>query len=203
MLICTGMDSFYSNKNRYLLSGLKKGNAEAFEIIYKTFHPKLVAFTFRYLKVHEDAEGLVQDVFVELWKNHSKINVNLSISSYLFTITKNKIVDYFRKKKRQNLFNDYLVNFIKNPVIQVNDSEHKESSKQINQVIKNLPEKRKTVYLLNKKFGLNRKEIAEFMNVSENTVKNHLLEAIRTLKRTLYKENVLFFFLITLFFHFN
>lgn len=198
-----GMDSFYSYKNRYLLSGLKKGNAEAFEIIYKTFHPKLVAFAFRYMKVLEDAEGMVQDVFVELWQNHSKINVNLSISSYLFTITKNKIIDYFRKKKRQNLFNDYLVNFIKNPIVQVDEPEYIERSKQINQVIKTLPEKRKIVYLLSKKFGLNRKEIAEFMDVSENTVKNHLLEAIKTLKRALYKENVFFFFFITLFFPFN
>ncbi len=185
------MDFFYSNRNRYLLQNLKKGDIGSFETIYKMFQPKLFAFSYRYLKVYEDAEGLVQEVFIEIWKNRHKINVNLSISSYLFTITKNKIVDHFRRQRRQDLFINYLHNYVNSSFNPIENTEQKESSRNINKVIKNMPEKRKIVFMLNRKFGLNRKEIADFMDISENTVKNHLLEAVKYLKQVLHKENVL------------
>lgn len=183
-----------------MLCSLKKGNIESFEIIFKMYQPKLIAFSYRYLKVYEDAEGVVQEVFVELWKNRNKINENLSISSYLFSITKNKIIDYFRKKKRQNLFENYLHHYLKNSIVETKESDNKENFRNLNKIVKNLPEKRRIVFLLSKKFGLSRKEIADFMEVSENTVKNHLLEAMKTIKNLLRKENVFILFLCSSFF---
>ena len=181
------MDSFPHNKNRLLLSALKKGNIESFENLYKNYKPRIFTFSLRYLKVIEDAEELTQEVFIELWKNRKKIDINLSLSSFLFTIAKNKIIDHFRKQKRENLYNNYLQHYID---FSIDNTANNFVDKQMVNAIKKLPEKRKIVFLLSKKFGLSRKEIADFLEVSENTVKNQLQEAIKYLRHILSRETV-------------
>ncbi len=195
------MDPFPPNKNRLLLSSLKKGNIESFESLYKNYQPKILAFSFRYLKVIEDAEGITQEVFIELWKNREKIDVNLSLSSFLFTIAKNKIIDHFRKQKRETLFNNYLQHYVDfTSSINIDNTGNNVTDKQIVTAIKNLPKKRKIVFLLRKKFGLSRKETADFLGISENTVKNQLQEAIKYLRQVLRRETVLTIFLFINFF---
>ena len=181
------MDSFSSSRNRLLLSALKKGNIESFKSLYKTYQPKIFAFSLRYLKVIEDAEGITQEVFIELWKNRKKINVNLSLSSFLFTIAKNKIIDHFRKQQKQTLFNNYLQHYVEfTNTLYIDNAENNATSEQVESAIKKLPKKRKIVLLLSKKFGLSRREIADFMGISENTVKNQLLEALKYLRQVLH-----------------
>jgi len=190
--IFCSMDSFSSNRNKLLLSELKHGNEESFKSLYETYQPKIFAFSLRYLKVYEDAEGITQEVFFELWKNRKKINVNLSLSSFLFTIAKNKIIDHFRKLKKQTLFNNYLqYNFNFSNADNLENAGDSVANKQLGAAIKNLPEKRKMVFLLSKKFGLSRKEIADFLGVSESTVKNQLQEAIKYLRQVLPQKSIL------------
>ncbi len=195
------MDSFSSNKNRWLLSELKKGNTESFKSLYKTYQPKLFAFSLRYLKVKEDAEGITQEVFFELWKNRKKINESLSLSSFLFTITRNKIIDHFRKQQRQTLYHNYLQHYLEltNTVIS-EEAKNNVTDRQVGYAIKKLPEKRKIVFLLRKKFGLSRKEVAEFMGISENTVKNQLQEALKFLRQVLHRESALSLLFFIIFF---
>ena len=188
------MGSFSSNRKSLLLSSLKKGDLESFRSLYKTYQPKIFAFLLRYLKVYEDAEDITQEVFIELWKNRRKINVNLSLSSFLFTIAKNKIIDHFRKQQRQTLFNNYFQHYLEftNTLNEENEG-NDVTSRKVESVIKKLPEKRKIVLLLSKKFGLNRREIADFLGISENTVKNQLQEALKFLRQVLRQETVLIF----------
>jgi RNA polymerase sigma-70 factor (family 1) len=195
------MDPFSHNKNWLLLSSLKKGNIGSFESLYKSYQPKIFAFSLRYLKVVEDAEGITQEVFIELWKNREKIDVNLSLSSFLFTIAKNKIIDHFRKQKKETLFNNYLQHYVDfTGSINIDNTGNNVIDKQILTAIKKLPPKRKIVFLLSKKFGLSRKETADFLGISENTVKNQLQEAIKYLRHLLRRETVLIIFFLLKFF---
>lgn len=186
------MAPYSSNRTKLLLSELKHGSEESFKSLYKSYQPRIFAFSLRYLKVNEDAEGLTQEVFFELWKNRKKININLSLSSFLFTIARNKIIDHFRKKKKQTLFNNYLQhNFNLSNAGDLENAGNIVGNKQLGAAIKNLPEKRKIVFLLSKKFGLSRKEIADFLGISENTVKNQLQEAIKYLRQILPQGSVM------------
>lgn len=181
------MDTLSSNRKRLLRSALKKkDDIDAFERLYNNYQPRIYSFSLRYLKVTEDAEGITQEVFIELWNNRKKIDVNLSLSSFLFTIAKNKIIDHFRKQQKQILFAKYLQSYIELSKIEPEaDADPRFSVKQVGRAIKKLSEKRKIVFLLSKKFGLSRKEIADFMGVSENTVKNHLQEAVKNIREAL------------------
>jgi len=188
------MDSFSSNRKSLLLSAIKKGDIESFRSLYKTYQPKIFAFSLRYLKVTEAAEDLTQEVFIQLWENRQKININFSLSSFLFTIAKNKIIDHFRKQQRQTLFNNYIQHYLEFPNTLKEENEGDNvASIQVESVINKLPEKRKIVFLLSKKFGLNRREIADFLGISENTVKNQLQEALKFLRHVLHQETVLTF----------
>lgn len=188
------MDSFSSNRKSLLLSAIKKGDIESFRSLYKTYQPKIFAFSLRYLKVTEAAEDLTQEVFIQLWENRQKININFSLSSFLFTIAKNKIIDHFRKQQRQTLFNNYIQHYLEFPNTLKEENEgNNVTSIQVESVINKLPEKRKIVFLLSKKFGLNRREIADFLGISENTVKNQLQEALKFLRHVLHQETVLTF----------
>ena len=195
------MDSFSSNRKSLLLSAIKKGDIESFRSLYKTYQPKIFAFSLRYLKVTEAAEDLTQEVFIQLWENRQKININFSLSSFLFTIAKNKIIDHFRKQQRQTLFNNYIQHYLEFPNTLKEENEgNNVASIQVESVINKLPEKRKIVFLLSKKFGLNRREIADFLGISEHTVKNQLQEALKFLRHVLHQETVLTFLFFISFF---
>lgn len=191
------MDIYELRTDRQLIINLKEGNINSFEKIFNLFSPRLFSFVLRYIKSKEDTEEIVQEVFIQLWENRSKINEDLSFKSYLFTITRNKITDYFRKKKIEDLYRDYVKNFT--DIISENiykDLFNKDYDAVLADGIQQLPEKRKVIFIMSKKFGMSRQEIADFFNISENTVKNQLQEAMDFL-RQLVKKEVLF---ITIFF---
>jgi RNA polymerase sigma-70 factor (ECF subfamily) len=176
----------------HTLTKLKDGDWVSFEEIFNIFYPQLLAFVFRYLKSKEDSEEIVQEVFIQIWENRAILNEKLSFKSYLFTITKNRIIDYFRKKKIEVLSKNYIQNFTE----LVHENTYKEILARdfdaaLSNAIDKLPEKRKVIFILSKKFGMSRSEIAKFFNISENTVKNQLQEAMNFLKDFIKKEIIL------------
>jgi RNA polymerase sigma-70 factor (ECF subfamily) len=190
------MNTLNLELREHTLSKLKKGDMSSFEEVFALFQPKLLTFVFRYTKSKEDSEEIVQEIFIQIWENRSTLNEKLSFKSYLFTIAKNKIIDHFRKKKIETLSRNYISNFTE----LIHDSTYKEIlNKDYDEVIANaiemLPDKRKVIFILSKKFGMSRNEIASFYNISENTVKNQLQEAINFLREILRKE-VFFLFAI-------
>jgi RNA polymerase sigma-70 factor (ECF subfamily) len=172
-----------------ILTRLKEGDLIAFKELFVKFQPKLYAFVFRYLKGKEDSEEIVQEVFIQVWENRSNINENLSFKSFLFTITKNKITDYFRKKKTEILYRNYVLNYLE--VLHDNTNKeliYKDYTALLADTIDQLPEKRKIIFIMSKKLGMSRNEIAQFLNISENTVKNQLQEAMKFLRNIFDKE---------------
>ena len=83
-----------------LIKNLRKGNVEAFNLVYKKYAQKLYAFSLKYLKSVEETEELVQSVFLKVWENQQ----NLKTKSDLFTIVYNEICNLFRRKKYQQEF---------------------------------------------------------------------------------------------------
>jgi RNA polymerase sigma-70 factor (family 1) len=181
------------------LTRLKKGDLDAFKELFTTFQPKLYAFVFRYLKNRGDSEEIVQDVFVQIWENRVNINEQLSFKSYLFTITRNRIIDYIRKKKLDALYRNYIFNYV--DIIQENTNKellYKEFNKALTDIINQLPEKRRIIFILSRKLKMSRSEIAQFLNISENTVKNQLQEATKFLRDFVDKEILLVIILLDL-----
>ncbi|NJK98204.1 MAG: hypothetical protein HC905_27775 [Bacteroidales bacterium] len=85
-----------------LIGDLRFGREEAYNQIFKNYFPRLCQFATTYLLDEAVAKNLIQDVFLKLWENRQELRENVSIMSYLLTITKNKCLDYIRHQKIEN-----------------------------------------------------------------------------------------------------
>ena len=87
-----------------LLKNLIKGDAYSFDEIFNKYNKKVYAFSLRNLKNKEDAEGVVQEVFINLWKDRAKLKELENLEAWIFTVCFNTIRKHFRKLMRVILF---------------------------------------------------------------------------------------------------
>jgi RNA polymerase sigma-70 factor (ECF subfamily) len=149
------------------------------------------------LKSSEEAENITQDVFFNLWVNREKIERESSVKYYIFTIAYNSAISIIRRKLKDAHFLDYLKSLQdlnQEPVnLQV---EYNDLVERLNEIINNLPVRQREVYLLHKEEGLKYSEIAERLNISVNTIENHMSRALKTIREKIGNSS----FLATLFF---
>lgn len=165
---------------------IKSDNMFAFDLLYKKYSKRLYKFAFSILKSAEESENIVQDVFLNLWINRNKIEKNSSIKYYVFTIAYNSAISIIRKKARESKFIDYLKTLPQFDQGSVNlEIEYNELTNKLDQIVRNLPSRQKEVYLLHKVEGLKYKEISERLNISVNTIENHMSCALKTIRKKL------------------
>jgi len=145
-----------------LVERLQKGDVEAFDLIYEKYSGKLYAFGLKYLKSTEEAEELVQSVFLKLWENYKILKKELSFKSYLFTIAYNDICKLFRKRNyRQKFIDDTLYENSQFSSEIEEGIDYHSVLEQVELIVNKLPEKQKTIFLKSRKEGKSTKEIAE------------------------------------------
>ncbi|ANH81841.1 hypothetical protein A8C56_13405 [Niabella ginsenosidivorans] len=152
-----------------------------FNELFREYESKLYAFSVKMLKSDALAKDIIQEVFLKLWTIRNQIPEINNISSFLYRITENKILDYLRaaasdQKKKDALWKRTDPVYSADPR---NDLEAKEFHQVIHQAIQHLSPQRRSVYLMSKVDGLQRNQIAALMNVSPHTVKNQLAKAVQ------------------------
>ncbi len=184
-----------------LVERLQKGDVEAFDLIYEKYSGKLYAFGLKYLKSTEEAEELVQSVFLKLWENYKILKKELSFKSYLFTIAYNDICKLFRKRNyRQKFIDDTLYENSQFSSEIEEGIDYHSVLEQVEQIVNKLPEKQKTIFLKSRKEGKSTKEIAEEVGLSPGTVDNYISESLKFIRSRLRNENVFVLLLFSLFF---
>lgn len=164
-----------------LVAALKDGNDWALEALFESHHVKVFNFCYSYLGSKEEAEEMVQDVFVRVWTYRSQIKSELSINGLIFKIAKNLTLNKIRDNARHNneISLDNLTsgtNYTEQTVLL------KELEQELMKVIDTLPPRRKEVFILSRFKGLSNKEISEQMNISVNTVEGQIRKAIKHLQ---------------------
>ncbi|WP_372935745.1 RNA polymerase sigma factor [Mariniphaga sediminis] len=170
--------------NTDLLKLLKKGNIRAFDAIYEKYSKRLYVFVFRYIKQKTDAEEIVQEVFLKIWESREKIDLYSSFDSFLFTIAYNNTISLLRKRVNEKKYLEHLKH-----KQQVSDNEgiiaemhFKEIEKRVKSLLEQLTPRQKEIFYLSREEGLTHEEIAKKLNISANTVKNHLVATLAFLK---------------------
>jgi RNA polymerase sigma-70 factor (family 1) len=174
-----------------LISMLQKGDIGAFDLIYEKYSGRLYAFSFKYLKSVEEAEELVQSVFLKVWENHKLLRQESSFKSFLFTIAYNEICNLFRRKAYLRRYMDEKK--IEN-LIESNDTaeqiEYQSLLQQIETIIAKLPEKQRIIFQKSRKEGKSSREIAEELDLSTGTIDNYISESICTIRKGLNETNL-------------
>jgi RNA polymerase sigma-70 factor (ECF subfamily) len=175
------------NQDSFYLEKLKNDSHQAFGWLYDTYAGMLYGFVLVHTKSTFIAEEVVQDIFIKIWTKRHSLDTKGSFKSLLFTMAKNQIVDVFRQQLNRSEFADF-VDYCEeqqsyNPVEA--DVYFEEFYEKLNQAKRILPEKQRLVFELSREKGLDTKVIAEKLGLSEQTIKNQLTSALKTLRERL------------------
>jgi RNA polymerase sigma-70 factor (ECF subfamily) len=178
---------------------LKQGDAKAFDSLFNKYSQRLYNFSFKYLKSAEEAEEVVQEVFLYIWEKKDGIKPDQSFNAYIFTIAYNIIRKYFIKKSRENAFKDeQLYIFLQEENNLDQQIDYKFLLEKVESIIDSLPNRRKEIFIKRKYEGLAIKQIADELGISPNTVENQLAAAQKQIQNELQKEKLagLLFFML-------
>ena len=173
-----------------LVQLLQKGNVVAFDSLFEVYSQKLFGFAFKYFKNEVEAEELVQEVFVLVWEHRQSLKSELSFKSYLFTIALNHIRKYFNKKAVSLRYLESLQHETELTDSENNHEDYESMLCEINQLIEQMPPRRREIFIKSKLDGKSSKEVAAELNISAGTVDNQVSEALRYIRSRLSKENI-------------
>ena len=174
-----------------LISKLCHDDVKAFDKLYDIYSNKLYRFAFSLLKNNEDSEGIVQETFLRIWTNRKGLDPSKSFKSYIFAICYNLIIDKLRKGLKEKEFLNNLGKYFNVGTVSVeNEVDYNIIKSQIDELVEELPKKRKVIYKLSREKGLSHKEISEHLNISVKTVENQINLALRFLKERLDYKNI-------------
>jgi len=178
-----------------LINRIKEGDEAAFRIVFDLYSVKLYAFSYRFLKEKEPCQEVVQEAFLNLWINRAKLDDQYPIAPYLYTITRRLTLNVLRHVATSQ----YAMNKMWLNVKKVSNETEEEVfledlSRFTEQVLSGMPKQQQLIFRMSRHQELSYDEIAEELNISRNTVKNHLVAALKTLRTQFYKAfSVLFF----------
>ncbi|MGD9556899.1 MAG: RNA polymerase sigma factor [Mangrovibacterium sp.] len=182
-----------------ILKELKKGNHAAFEKVFERYSRSLYLFSLGYLKSKDAAEDIVQEVFLKIWNSRETLKTDTSFQSYLFTIALNAVRAHFNKLSRLNeVKHDILVDFSRQQTELDNRLDYQDLLDKLDGFIRQMPEKRRTVFIKKKLEGKSQNEIAEELQITVKTVEFHISEAMKFLKAEfdkLHAQGLIFFHL--------
>lgn len=170
------------NEDGDLFLQIAAGNEPAFKILFDKYRIRFYAVALKLTRSEVLAEEIVQEIFITVWLNRLQLPAIKKPSTYLFTMVYNNVYSHFKKLALERR--------IKN---EASDKEQwdkdaeewldaRESRRLIDEAVAQLPPQRQLVYKLSREQGLNREEIAGRLGISPNTVKNHLQEALKSIR---------------------
>jgi RNA polymerase sigma-70 factor (family 1) len=187
------------HNEKELLSKISKGDSIAFGYLFERYYSLIYSVSFKYLKVHELAEDMVQSSFLKIWEKRVSLTQIERFDHYLFRIARNEMTDHFRKNitrdKHQQRLRELFAEEAGNPEELLIS---KQNRKLIADVIRELTPQQQTAYKLSRDEGLSYQQIAEKMGLSVNTVKVHISLALKALRSFFEEKKNEFLILIIL-----
>ncbi|GAB2816406.1 RNA polymerase sigma factor [Ferruginibacter profundus] len=183
-----------------LLKRLKEGDTTAFIQLYDHYHHPLYIFILRFVKVPEYAEDVLQDVFLKIWEIRERINPDLSFNAYLYKICRNKVFKLLKKIVTDNAMQTQLMNQLETAT----EAPHlklqwKQYNDLLHKAVNQLPPQRQKVFKLCREQGKSYDEVAEELGISRNTIKEHMVAAMKSIKEYIFQHGELS--LLLLFFY--
>lgn len=171
------------NEDHALFILLRKRDKEAFSMIYQKYHRYLYSLALKYLKSVQMAEDAVQHVFVKLWESTADIHIEINLKNYLYTMTKNYILNMIRDHKEAVSLN-YINAQIDLPAHEdiLREVEEKQMYEILYKCIEQLSPQKKEICMRKLKTSDSNQEIADKMGISVHTVKSHYQESLRILR---------------------
>ncbi|TRW21488.1 sigma-70 family RNA polymerase sigma factor [Flavobacterium zepuense] len=166
-----------------LIVRLRDGDHAAFEEIYHLYKAKMIANALRLLKSRELAEELLQNLFLKVWEQRTRIDTTQPLNAFLYKVAQNMAYDLFRKVSRDKKLQEHLI------AATITSYDHiekhifrKENLEELNKALSLLPPQQQKVFTLCKLEDKSYEEAGRILNITPGTINNHMHRANLFLK---------------------
>jgi RNA polymerase sigma-70 factor (family 1) len=183
-LLALSQPEIYNGKE--LLLQIAAGDQAAFEQFYNIHWRKIHSMALAYLKSPEQAQDIVQEVFLKLWAKRERLANVENPDAFIFIMGRNEVVNALKKKVNLHMIGEHTTDDLPDDLLlphQVMDI--KQLEKKIGDAIEALPDRQKQIFKLSREEGLNHEQIAQRLGIERSTVKNHIVRALFTLRQHL------------------
>ncbi len=170
-----------SVNEQQLAAQLRAGSVKAFEAIYRLYVDRLYAYSFEAIRVKQETEEVVHDVFMSLWDSRGSIEPEKGVGPLLFSIARKRRIDAFRRLVNSPIYEDYVE--LQNSLASSEEApmEYEDFARTFRRILGSMPPRMRTRIILSKFEGLSNGEIAERLGVAEKTIRNQLSLSLKEL----------------------
>lgn len=168
-----------------IIEKIKSGDEQAFELLFRKYYLRLCGFAHKFLGDTAEAEEIVQEVFLNIWKKRSELDLNNNIRPYLFKSVQNLCFNFIQHQKVVDNYYAVIEVVYKNAQKEFNTYEsvlYSELQKKVDAAVADLPLECRRIFLMSRNEGLKYTEIAEKLGISVKTVETQMSRALSKLK---------------------
>ena len=177
------MVDYGTNTDRELIGLLKEGDRAAFTEIYNRYWSSMYAHVYKMLRDRDDTMDVLQDLFSALWLKATDINPETKLSGHLYLSARNRVFNLIQQHRVRNDFLGSMATFMTEVGTETMDAiDERAMAEAVESEIARLPAKMREVFELSRKHNLTHKEIAEHLDISEQTVRKQVQNALRILR---------------------
>jgi len=181
-----------------LIVGLQQGNVKAFEQLYRCYSRRLYGNILKMIQHETEAEEILQELFQRIWERRTMVDPAKPFASYLYTIARHLVYDYFAQQIRQRDLISRLYAQTEETYQPIEETlAFKETAAIIADGIRRLPPQRQQVYRLCKIEGKSYEYVSRTLGISISTISDHIVKATKAL-RTYYQWFLLILFCLFL-----
>ena len=168
------------------LTLLARGDEHAFAKLYNRYKNRVFTTALRYLKERELAQEVVQETFLKVWELRATFAHVKNAEAYIFTMARNRTLTHLKKLTNdQSAQLHYAVAYTRREVAGGRELLEEENDRILEETLGMLTPQQRKVYALSREEGLSHQAIAEKLNISTNTVNNHIKDSLKVMRRRL------------------
>lgn len=160
-----------------------EGSQEAFRILFNKYFDRIYGVAYSLTKSPVVAEDMTQDIFLKIWVKREMLTGIQRFDAFLFRVARNHILNELRNKVKEQEFTEYLINFFRETGD--NPQQHlifRELEKVVEEALDKLPPQQRQIYKLSREDGLSQEEISAKLQISVNTIKQHMNRALKFIR---------------------
>jgi RNA polymerase sigma-70 factor (ECF subfamily) len=179
---------YSSTDDNTLLQGMLDGDKNAFDELYQRYWHLLYTRAMSIVRVDQDAQDVVQDVFMSVWKRKEDLHITTAVSAYLLGAVKLRGLAFLRDNicRRQHLASMASTPQLLHAQEGTIDLESRETERQIAAAVLRMPDRMKVIYRLSRQEALTHRQIAVQLNIEESTVKKQIQYALQRIRINLW-----------------
>ena len=184
------MPGTFSYDEEKLVAKISEGDEEAFTRLFYHYGAIIHPVILKIVKDEAAAEDVVAEVFLKLWINRGGLPAVTNLAGYIYRMATNFSINHLKRyKAAAHLLQDTHLDVPSQEASAEEQFTVQELKKSIYKAVAGLPDQRRRIYELSREKGLSRKEIADLLQISENTVKNQLRIALRHIQESILKDH--------------